>query len=216
MVPIASLTALADTPATRFVRMPYRPVALEPVVSQGVALIGADEWQAESFTGAGVKVAILDAGFQGYTERQAEGELPASLVVKSFRGDEDITRGGQKNGTGCAEVVYDIAPDTEMYLVNYDIDVEMGNAIDCIIAEGIDIVSVSLRYYVAGPGDGTGSICEEVDRAHAAGILWVNAMGNEAQCHGRGDFVNMDEDYYHEFNPPKCPLTYVSIVSHFP
>ena len=43
VVPITSLTALADAPSIRLVRLPWYP--LPDVVSEGVEVINADEWQ---------------------------------------------------------------------------------------------------------------------------------------------------------------------------
>ena len=39
-----------------------------------------------------------------------------------------------------------------------------------------------------------------VDNARAAGILWSSSMGNYAQKHWQGDFVNTDDDQFHEFS----------------
>ncbi|MFC1902731.1 hypothetical protein ACFLX4_01505 [Chloroflexota bacterium] len=75
VLPVTSLTALAETSAVRFVRLPHTPLA--GVTSEGVPLINADDWQTAGYTGSGVKVGVLDVGFSGYTTRQAEGELPA-------------------------------------------------------------------------------------------------------------------------------------------
>ena len=54
------------------------------VVSEGAAVTRAPLWHGAGFTGSGVKVAILDPGFQGYqallgTELPALHEEPQSL-----------------------------------------------------------------------------------------------------------------------------------------
>ena len=89
VVPVPQLTALADAPSIRLVRLPWYPLP-DVVVSEGVELINADEWQTASYNGTGVKVAILDVGFSGYTTRQSEGELPASVTTQSFYAGSDI------------------------------------------------------------------------------------------------------------------------------
>ena len=106
VVPITNLEALADTRGVNLVRMPWEP--LPDVVSEGVALINADDWQTAGYTGAGVKVAILDSGFTGYASRLGT-ELPASVNTQSFYAGSDI-EGYTAHGTACAEIVYDIAP----------------------------------------------------------------------------------------------------------
>ena len=196
IVPINSLVALADTPAIRFVRCPYRPVA--SVVSEGVELINADNWHAAGYTGTGVKIAIVDGGFSGYTTRQDEGELPA--VVTTWWAPSLTGPGTSPHGTACAEIVYDTAPGSNLYLVNFGTEVELGNAVDYLIAQGVDIISFSMGYTVAGPGDGTGVINEIVAEARDAGILWVPAMGNQAKKHWMGSFTDNDSDGWHDFN----------------
>jgi len=197
VVPVPQLTALADTPGIRLVRLPWYPLA--DVVSEGVALINADEWQTASLNGTGVKVAILDSGFTGYADLLGT-ELPASVTTQSFYAGSDI-EGYTAHGTACAEIVYDIAPDADFYLVNFGTDVEMGNAVDWLINTAeVDVISNSVVWLIYGPGDGTGPICEMVDDARAAGILWSVSMGNYAQQHWQGDFVDTEPDGWHEFD----------------
>jgi len=76
----------------------------------------------------------------------------------------------------------------------------MGNAIDWLIAQGVDVVSYSMGWVNTGPGDGTGPICEMVDQARAAGILWSNSAGNQAQRHWQGDWQDTDGDNWNDFN----------------
>ena len=129
LVPVSQLTALADSPNIRFARLPMEP--LPTVTSEGVALINADDLQAASYDGTGVKVAILDGGFTGYSALLGT-ELPASVTIQSFYAGSDI-EGTTPHGTACAEIVYDIAPDAQFYLVNFGTSVELGNAVDWLI-----------------------------------------------------------------------------------
>ena len=133
-VPIASLEALARAAPVEFVRPPLRPVPM--VTGEGVALINADDWQAQGVSGAGVKVAILDLGFQGYASLLGT-ELPATVTVMSFRADGDITGAGQPHGTAVAEIVHEVAPGAELYLVNFDTEVELANASAWLTSQGV-------------------------------------------------------------------------------
>jgi hypothetical protein len=78
LVPIGSLTELARATGVRTISPP-RPFMPALVPGQGIASSGAAAWHAVGANGAGVKVAIIDFGFGGYRQRQAEGELPARL-----------------------------------------------------------------------------------------------------------------------------------------
>ena len=90
--------------------------------SQNIRLkVGADIWQGQGYNGQGTKVAIVDLGFQGYEDLLGT-ELPDSVVARSFRADGDITGGGEVHGSGCAEIVHDVAPSAQLYLINFSIE----------------------------------------------------------------------------------------------
>ncbi|MBE0429561.1 MAG: S8 family serine peptidase [Thermoleophilia bacterium] len=196
-IPVGQIKSLSRLPSVYYIREPGRPTPF--VISEGVADIGADEWHANSRDGAGAKIAVLDPGFSGYQQRIAEGELPAGVITMSFRADGDITGGGEPHGTGCAEIVHDVAPGAQLYLVNFSTDVELGNAIDYLIDEDVDVISASWGFFSVFRGDGQGIINDMVEQARNAGINWVNAAGNSAQAHWSGIFVDTDGDDLHEF-----------------
>jgi len=140
IIPATSLSALADTRSIDFVRLPQQP--LPAVVSEGVALINADDWLAASYNGTGVKIGILDVGFSGYTTRQAEGELPTS--VSTWWAPSIGGEGTSVHGTACAEIVYDIAPEANYYFANFATEVEYGNAVEWLIAQDVDVIPCSI------------------------------------------------------------------------
>ena len=196
MVPVSSLTSLADEPCVRLVRLPW--VAVPAATSEGAGVINADDWNAAGYTGSGIKVGVLDGGFSGY-DALLGTDLPAAvntLWAPSIGGE-----GGSIHGTACAEIIYDIAPDADFYLANFATEAEMGNAVDWFIAQGVDVVSCSMGIPNSGPGDGTGPICAMVDEARAAGILWCNSAGNFAERHWMGYWTDADADDLHEFAP---------------
>ena len=162
------------------------------MTSEGVAKTGADTWQGVSAyrTTEKVKVCILDAGFQGYTGLLGT-ELPSSVTVRSFRADDDI-EAGQVHGAACAEIVHDMAPDADLFLVNFNTDVEHHLAVDWIISEGVKVISYSIGWWNAGDGKGTGPICDDVKKAYDAGIIWCNSSGNDAENHWEGTFSDPD------------------------
>ncbi|MFC1990988.1 S8 family serine peptidase, partial [Chloroflexota bacterium] len=207
VVPVSQLTALADRPEIRFVRPPNKPLPTE--TSEGVSVINADDWLAASYNGTDVKIGILDVGFSGYTTRQGEGELPA---VTPWWAPSIGGSGTSVHGTGVAEIVYDIAPASNYYFANFATVVEYGNAVSWLISQGVDVISCSVGWPTGGPGDGTGTICQIVDTAKAAGILWAQAVGNQAERHWQGDFANADADAYHDFAPGDEGNT-ISVIS---
>ncbi len=193
-VPVSLLTALTEIPGISLVRQPQYPQTT--AVSQGVSVINADDWQAVGYTGNNIKVGILDIGFGEYALRQSQGDLPPTITTEwapSIGGP-----GASTHGTACAEIIYDIAPGAEFYLANFSTEVELANAVDWLIAQGVDIISSSVGWPIGGPGDGTGTICQIVDTARAAGILWFQSVGNQSQRHWNGAFIDANEDGFHD------------------
>jgi PGF-pre-PGF domain-containing protein len=185
-VPSSSLPAIADMPYVNYVRSPFRPYK-DAFTSEGVGVIKVDELHNLGYRGDGVKIAIIDAGFSGY-ESKRDTELPESVTTRSFRADGDITGNGEVHGTAVAEIIYDIAPNATFYLLNFDGDVEFGNAVDYAISQDVDIISMSM-VFLSGPYNGTGKIDAIVDKATSKGIIWVNSAGNYAQHHWEGNYT---------------------------
>lgn len=162
------------------------------VVSQGAFRMGADGLWSRGVTGAGQTVAVVDEGFGGLDAAIAAGELPArdAIEVRSFDtvnglDGRDELGGLTQHGTRMAEIVHDVAPDARLVLVNYNSLAEFVQAADWVAARGIPVVSHS-NSLLDGPFDGTGPAARAVDRAAAAGVLWVNSAGNFGQRHWGG------------------------------
>ena len=179
----------------------YVDVPLHPYldyVSEGVECIHADKLHELNVTGKGVKVAVLDLGFEGYEKLQEIGELPKNKTVRSFRADGDITGGREIHGSGCAEIIYDVAPDAELFLVNYWDDMEFEDAVDWLIEQNVDVISHSAGM-LAGLFDGSDSWDKKIDEAVEKGVVWVNSAGNYAKRHWEGWFNDPDGNNYHNF-----------------
>jgi len=180
-----------------FVRYIDQPIELQPnVVSQGVRIIGADLVHETGNTGQGVRVAVIDLGFD-----VNNSEIAANIVEAiSFRSDGDITGGGNSDhGTAVTQIIVDVAPDAQLFLYNIRFELELLNAIDFIINNrDIDIISMSLGTNV-GPEDGTSAISQAVNNARNNGILFVVAAGNGAESHWEGEFFDPDTNDIHNF-----------------
>ncbi len=194
-VPTASLRAVSELPSVAFVRRPRRPHA-QQTVSEGVALIRAFENHAAGAKGQGVKVAVIDGGFRG------ADKLPEDMPVRRWFRDythTGIYAGTTAHGTACAEIIYDVAPEAELYLYKVEDIVDLENAKDRCIQNGVAIVNYSATWVGEGFGDGRGIICDIVNDAADNGILWVNAVGNYAQKHYMGFWHDSDADNRHDF-----------------
>jgi len=199
IVPPGEMAALAASNGVRYVRPPFQP---EPdlVVDEGVAVTNASAWQALGRTGAGVNVAIVDLGFNGYAAAQASGELPASLTAVDYCGGDINT--ATEHGTAVAEIVHQMAPGAQLYLICVDSDVTLGQAEEYVKSHGITIVNHSVGWFNTSRGDGSGGPGTPdaiVADALANGILWVNCAGNAAQDHWSGNWSSPDGDDWENF-----------------
>lgn len=185
--------------------------------TEGVALTGADVWQTADYNGAGVNLAVFDFGFTGWETRQVAGDLPGgvNLVLKDYNlaspNSKNPCVGGFNfgppstacfgHGTACAEIAYDMAPGSTVYLYAFSTDVEFANAVSDYSSTAITgkkVASMSIGWVNAGPYDGTGSINTIVNNAQAAGILWANSAGNNQRAHWSG----LSTQFVHPTNGP--------------
>jgi hypothetical protein len=199
--PVSSLEFISSLPGVLQVSVP--PTGQPLVVSEGVSRAQAQNFFSAGFNGQGVKVAILDLGFSGYGSLIGS-ELPSNVTVRSFynstSGNGDITGGGQKHGTACAEIVHDMAPGAQLYLVNYNSVAELNAAVQYLMSQGVKVISHSVGFFNTSFYDGRGPVSEVVSNARASGVLWVNSGGNYARRHWEGFFSDTDGDDFNEFS----------------
>jgi subtilisin family serine protease len=174
----------------------------EAVRGQGVVTTGAAAWHKAGGDGFGVKVAVLDLGFDGYRQSQASGDLPASLVKVDLCPADGFT--ATSHGTAVAEIVAEMAPGAKLYLICAQSVPALAKAVVYARAHGIQIISHSVSWLNTSRGDGNGlpdSPEGIVAAARAAGILWVNAAGNRAQQHWSGTFTDANANGWNDFAP---------------
>ncbi len=197
-VPLADLSSIAaGLSGVSFIRPPYTPYPLG-TPSQGAGVIGADAFHAAGIRGAGTKIAVIDLGFSGLSQAQARGDLPYSAIQNDLSGTG--LSSGITHGTAVAEIIYDIAPEAQLYLIKIADEVDLDLAVTYCLNNGIDIINHSLGWYNTNFYDGTGTIAESAQRAIDSGILWVNAAGNEAESHWEGIFTDGNSDGWSDQN----------------
>ncbi len=139
------------------------------VETEGVAVIGADVWQAAGITGKGVKVGVLDVGFDKYKSLLGS-DLPANVLARSFIADTEIDQTGTEHGSAVAEIIHDIAPDAELVFAAYQTLAEKQVAVDWLMSQGVDMISSSTGM-IFGPRDDTGPAAQMVDQVVARGCV---------------------------------------------
>lgn len=198
-IPVSVLEEVAEkVSGISYIRLPCKPLPLT-VISEGVSLTGASDYHGAGVEGQNVKVGVIDLGFIGLAAAQAAGELPPTVITKDYTGAG--IESGTVHGTGVAEIVYDMAPQAQLYLINIGDEVDLENAADYSAANNIRIINHSVGWVNTGWGGGDGLINKIADDARANGILWVNAAGNAAKRHYQDDFSDPDSDDWHNFAP---------------
>lgn len=199
-LPVTAIASFAARPDVAYIRTPAEAIPLEDsaiaaFTSEGVGIAGADTWHTEGYRGAGVKVGIIDGGFISYTELLGT-EISATVVVSNFvAGETNVqVNGSTKHGTACAEIAADMAPDAQLYLAKINTSLDLEKAVNWLISQHVDVISMSLAFGDAGPGDGTGYLANIIDGAKAAGITWATAGGNFRRQHWGGTFSDTDGD----------------------
>ncbi len=184
------------------------------VVSEGAAVHGALPWHEAGYRGQGVKIGIIDYGFEGFQSLMGT-ELPASVQARCYTdigvftsnlADCDNAEYGG-HGTAVTELVYDIAPDATYYVVSVSTSWEdLRTTVDWFVAQGVDVINTSRDYGSFGRKDGTFTLPQDpinsVDIAIAGGAVWVTSAGNGGGFTGIwfGDFSDEDSDGLIEFN----------------
>jgi len=207
-VPLERLDELPAAPEIAWVQPAPIPRPQQQVVSQGVQVTRAGELQAStaSYRPAQqpVRVGVLDSGFLGF-QGLLGSELPPSVTTNSFHAG-GITAAGDPtsariHGLATAEIVHDMAPDAELFLVNFDSLSANGQAVDWLVSQNVDVISYSIGWVNAGPGDGRGPVNDDVRRALNAGAEWVGSAGNDARAHWQGTFTDPGGNDFHDFAP---------------
>ncbi len=204
-IPLSTLGEVAQLPGVRFVRRPYRVKLLQseiPRYQTGTLPTGALLLQSYGIRGRGVRVAIIDAGFEGLSEALQRGWIAPKTVVETVDYSGKGFETGGDHGTQVARIVHEVAPEAELILMNLGEDgdeVVLENAVEDAIRFGARVINHSIGWFDTNFGDGTGVVDEIARRAYDAGVLWVNAAGNQATSHWMGRLFDRDRDGWAEF-----------------
>jgi hypothetical protein len=197
-IPIDALGKCLKDERIEHASLPRRPFE-ELIITEGVAVTGAETLinsRPYKTNHNPVKTAIIDVGFAGY-ESLVGSELPTETTLVSFLPSGGT--GSSIHGTACAEVVYDMSPDTILYLMPIYYDTDLVTAVNYCITNDIKVISTSLCFFGAGPMDGTGPINEIMRWAYENGIIWITGAGNYATRHYSGYAADTDSDGWHNF-----------------
>lgn len=202
-MPIDGLGVAAKLPEIAYVRNLLLPRERNTTTTEGLSATLANAWHAAGLRGSGVKVAVVDNGFTNLVAMKAQDEIPSAATEVNYTASE-MTAGSSAHGSACAEIVYDLAPQAQMYLIKVNDPTDLIAVKDYCIAQGIQIVSFSIGWDALNFHDGIACAnwfttaanhpVAAIDQATAAGILWVNAAGNEQMQHVLVDWRDGNAD----------------------
>jgi hypothetical protein len=193
-VPAAAIVTAADPePLPLPPPGPAVPVARVEKADEARRRLGLLPHYASAPNIKNVKVAVLDSGFAGLDGKRPY--LPADAVVvehyarefiKKFDlGDPEFHkpfRPGDAHGRLLAQIVWAAtgnSPDgPKFYLLNANGPTLFRRAVRTAIELKVDVILFGGTFEGAGNYDGRGPVNAAVDAAVAAGIIWVNAAGN--------------------------------------
>jgi len=165
-------------------------------------VLGVDAWHEAGFRGQGVKVAVFDIQWSTAQADPSGLDIAGSADCWSHPSCEtplqlDTVRYSYENGVhglACAEVVRDVAPAAELYLVRVNGRTTFESAVAWAIRHDIDVISLSMSFFNGSFYDGTGAYSEAVADLEAAGVLLVTSAGNYARQHWAGAWTDGDGD----------------------
>ena len=202
---------------------------------------------------ANIRIGIIDTGFVGYSQAVTSGHVPtpketlcyyrpvdpqnpqdpptsAHTTTTSIDTCDSQTGWSEdSHGTWVTELVYDIAPGADYYLVRIDLASQFKDAITWLMAKDVEVISTSLGRTWEGPGDGTDPYADpendrytdaypdswlsQVNRAVDAGIFVAVAAGNAGASSWFGTFHDNDNDNVMEWDGARDECNEVRFAS---
>ena len=165
-VPVSLLPQTSQQEGVISVRtiVPPHP-AQGDVITGGLLAHGVPAWYLAGIRGQGIKIGIIDIGFEGFRELMGT-ELPTSVQARCYtdvgvftsnlsdceNADED------NHGVAVTETVFDIASRATYYISNPHSQGDLQTAVNWMTEQGVDVINMSLAWPWYGPGDGASLI----------------------------------------------------------
>ncbi len=192
-VPVSLLVRLSEQAGVLSIEEVYPPRYDNNSPSEGASsrtpavAHGATAWHRAGIEGEGIRVGVIDGGFQGFTTMVDTVTVKALCHSGADEGSDRISicENDIAHGTDVAKALLGIAPNVSLYIANTSSPPARNSAVAWMIGEGVQVINFSAGLPWDGPGDGTSpdpySPLNSVNEAVRAGILWVNAAGNNAE-----------------------------------
>ncbi len=182
------------------------------VQDEGVQATHAYLLHQHGFQGQGIKVGIIDFGYAHYQTLRAKNLVPDPKKTMAFiqgRRQNQLTTTGAKttvHGTATTEVIYSMAPKAEFYIAQVGdgdgsaSDGDVAQAMKWLAEQKVNIINFSGGGHFRSH-DGTSPLDKQVQQMFDAGILWVNAAGNEGAKHWLGKIQDKNNNQLIDISP---------------
>ena len=145
-------------------------------------------WNEAGVTGQGMRIGVIEVGFPDISSRLGNG-LPDSIEYLCFT---DVGRsaatlsgcenGGVGNGTNIVQTLAGMAPDASFYVGTFASRGDLGAVADWMVSEGVSVIVHPNSWGYDAPPAGTSSYGDSpqqpIQRAVAAGVVWISAAGD--------------------------------------
>lgn len=198
-IPEAAIPILERNKEILTVEVDQRVQVNGQVQDWGIKAVNAEQSWQSTYTGKGIKVAVLDTGISPHEDLMIAGGVSFTSYTTSYFDDNG-------HGTHVAGIIgaenhnnigtVGVAPDADLFAVKvldrngsgYLSDIIKG--IDWSMTNKMDIINLSL-----GIASDSLALHQAVDKAYNSGILLVAAAGNNGKVDGTGDTVEYPARY---------------------
>lgn len=189
----SELDELAEWECVEQIRPPvYAHRRVGSVTSAGDIVMRAAEMRAAfGVDGSNVRIGIISDSLINLPASVNTGDLPSDVIIVNGR-DGSSEPGTIDEGRAMAELIHDLAPGaTLMFHSGIPTSVDMITAIRALTAAGAHIIVDDLGFFLE-PYFEDGPVAQAVQEAINAGVLYVTAVGNDAEANYSGTFQELN------------------------
>jgi subtilisin family serine protease len=225
-VPVGLLDAVAQLPFVRYIRAPHKPYAdAGSTLTQADGVLRSDLVRSTlGVVGSGVRIGVIQTGFNGIAASQASGDLPLGITTFTARASGNFAGSGAE-GTAMLELIHDIAPGAQLFAASFTTSLEEIAAVNWLAdvaggpnprrgtPGGVDIIVDDISWFNLGPYDGSSALSRALTAAVDRGVAYFKSAGNRADQHWRGFYSACPGSTFQNFNAPNCGSGFDEILN---